>query len=512
MDDYEKNYDQGLTDNGAETGDNENVKPEESTVYQDQGSKAASSENENTGEYHYDQKQYQSRYGGDQYQYQGAQYTNPQYTRPGGYSHSGEYYRYDRDQSGRQPYSSYQQPYQGGYSYPPKNFKQKKQGGGKKAVIVVASVIAALALLFGGALIGSSIYGHYYTNNTALPGDNSHIAENSGSENAQSGNDVTLNIADTPEEKYVAPSADGALSVAQIAQKMTPSVVGIVSENLTNPMYSGSGSGIVLTEDGYVITNCHVIQNGNKITVVLDNGDSYDARVIGSDEQTDLAVLKIDASGLVAAELGDSDKLVVGDLAVAIGNPMGMELQGSVTSGVISGVNRDITIGNRTMTLIQTDAAINPGNSGGPLVNKYGQVIGMNTVKISVEGYDNLGFAIPMSTIKPIVEELIKNGYVSGRPALGIVGGGISERYANYYNWPRGIYVESVNDKSDAKVQGLRSGDIITAINGVEVKTISDLDEIKKDMKAGDVVTATVYRNGQTLEIKFALMDAADAD
>jgi serine protease Do len=215
-----------------------------------------------------------------------------------------------------------------------------------------------------------------------------------------------------------------------------------------------------------------------------------------------------------AAEFGDSDALHVGDPAVAIGNPLGLELMGTVTDGIISAINRDVVVEERTMTLIQTNAAINAGNSGGPLINQYGQVIGINTLKMqdyytSVEG---LGFAIPTNTAKEIIDELIANGYIKGRPAIGITGNTITAAQASYYKVPQGMVVYSVDPRSDAAAKGLQVNDIITKAQGQEVKSSDEINKIKEQYVAGDDFTVTVYRDGKTLEITFKLMDEAELD
>ena len=209
-----------------------------------------------------------------------------------------------------------------------------------------------------------------------------------------------------------------------IAKKAGPAVVGVVSKITTTTYFGlsqeqeGGGSGIIINSDGYIITNQHVINGATTVKVVLNNGKEYDAKLIGQDRKTDLAVIKIEETNLPTAELGQSSALEVGELAVAIGNPMGLEFAGSVTAGVISALNRTMTVDGRQYTLIQTDAAINPGNSGGALVNKYGQVIGINTVKIGASGYEGMGFAIPIDIAMPIINELLESGYVKGRPVI----------------------------------------------------------------------------------------------
>ena len=377
----------------------------------------------------------------------------------------------------------------------------------KRGLMVFTSIILALVLLFTGAITGVTIVDHYRS--SAVPQNSATAGSDLGSEQNLPKDSAKLQINGAPKTTTAATSTgiDQGLDTSVIAQKVTPSVVGVVSQNTSDPMAEAQGSGIVMTADGYIITNNHVIDGANKITVILEDGNKYDAKVIGKDAKTDLAVLKINASNLTAAEFGNSDELKVGDKAVAIGNPMGMELQGTVTQGIISAINRDITVEDRVMTLLQTDASINPGNSGGPLVNKYGQVIGINTVKISVSNYEGLGFAIPMNTAKPVIDALIAYGYIKGRPAIGISGRDMTERAANYYGVPMGVLVDTVDPKSDAYQKGLKAQDIIYGVNGKTVTSMTEIQKVKDGMKVGESLTLNVYRNGNKLAITVALVD-----
>ena len=326
------------------------------------------------------------------------------------------------------------------------------------------------------------------------------------------GSGTKLNIVSAPQSSDTTFSdEEGALCLQDIYSRVIDSVVSISSMTSSG---TSSGTGIIMSSDGYVITNHHVISGALVISVLTNDNREFEAALVGSDEMSDLAVLKIDARGLQAAEFGDSSKLRVGDSVVAIGDPLGVQLRGTMTNGIISAINRDLTVGDRTMTLIQTNAAHNNGNSGGPLINCYGQVIGINTVKMSsyytasatVEG---LGFAIPISVAKPIIDELIENGYVAGRPAIGISGDSLPTYYRAYYRLPDGVYVTSVNDGSDAKAKGIREGDIVTAINGEVISSIDDLNTIKNQYAAGDEVTLTIYRSGAYYEVTVTLVDQA---
>lgn len=307
------------------------------------------------------------------------------------------------------------------------------------------------------------------------------------------------------------------LSIPEIAKKVGPSVVGVINKAKVSPQkyynpftgqyyYSsdpsedkmveqGSGSGIIIGSDGYVVTNEHVIDGATEISVILNTGDEYKATLVGKDTKTDLAILKIDKTGLPAATLGDSSAVEAGELAVAIGNPLGQEFAGTVTTGVISAVNRTMNVDGKTYNLLQTDAAINPGNSGGALVNQYGEVIGINTIKLSQTGVEGIGFAIAISEAKPIIDQLTEKGYVSGRPQVGV---SVSEtRY--------GLSVASVQEGSGAAKAGLQEGDLITKVDGQAVKTSEELNDLRDKKKPGDTLTFTIMRGGELMEVKVQL-------
>lgn len=293
--------------------------------------------------------------------------------------------------------------------------------------------------------------------------------------------------------------------VSDVVQKVRPSVVGVITESFQTYSTSSAGSGIILSEDGYIVTNNHVVERGDSIAVTLDDGETYAAELIGTDVKSDIAVLKIDAQNLPAAEFGDSSQVEVGEAAIAIGNPLG--LNGTVTAGIISAVDREIQVGSSNMVLLQTDASINPGNSGGALLNEYGQVIGVNSAKISSEDSEGLGFAIPSNTVGPIVEELIDKGYVSGRPLTGISGRNVSALTAAFYNIPQGILVDQVAPESDAAAKGLTAGDVIIGVDDIRVENISDACTLRDEHKAGDTMKLTFYRQGSTHEINIQLME-----
>ena len=320
-------------------------------------------------------------------------------------------------------------------------------------------------------------------------------------------------------------SSDGtvsAMSDQDIAAQLTPSVVCIqtyqvtqkygfmqtdTSDSSVSP--ASEGSGIIMSEDGYIITNAHVVEGATSLKVMTSDGETYEAQLIGSDTVTDLAVVKIDATGLTAAEFGSSEDLRVADKVMAIGNPGGHELSSSVTIGYVSALNRAIANNTTgyTMEYIQTDAAINPGNSGGALINEYGQVVGINSAKISATGYEGLGFAIPIDTAQPIISDLIQYGYVKDRAVLGISGQFIDSMTGRFYGLPQGEYVAQLNS-SEAQASGLQVGDVITAIDGQQLDSESTLRSAILSKKPGDTVTLQVYRSSTqqsaTVELKLS--------
>lgn len=304
------------------------------------------------------------------------------------------------------------------------------------------------------------------------------------------------------------------LSVAQIAEMNRDTVVEITTETVqTNQMMrqviqSGAGSGVIVSTDGYIATNHHVIENASKITVRLHNGESYEATLVGTDAKTDIAVIKIKENNLKAATIGSSANLQVGELAVAIGNPLG-QLGGTVTDGIISALDRQITIDDTTMTLLQTNAAINPGNSGGGLFNGKGELIGIVNAKSSGEGVEGLGFAIPIDTAKEIIQQLTQYGYVKGRVDLGMSLVDVSNiQMAWIYRvGTPGLYVQNVEQGSNAQKAGFQSGDRIIAIDGTEVSSSSALKQKLDGYQVGDNVTFTISRNGQTAKLSMKLAE-----
>ena len=299
---------------------------------------------------------------------------------------------------------------------------------------------------------------------------------------------------------------EGGLSLQAIYEKCIPSTVSILC---ALPRGTSTGSGVVLSADGYVITNYHVVEGATHISVLLTDGRELPARMVGGDKLSDLAVLTVDAQDLIPAEFGNSDSLRVGDTVVAIGDPLGVELRGTMTNGIVSAINRNLTTDGRTLTLIQTNAALNSGNSGGPLINCYGQVIGINTMKIgdyvNSAGVEGLGFAIPSTTVKQIVDQLTSQGYVSGRPELGIQGVDVPEFYQFYYRMPAGVYVNAVTEGSDAAAKGVQVKDIILAIDDQRIDSTEDIETILYNYKPGDTVEVIIYRSGRQYQVELVL-------
>lgn len=307
-----------------------------------------------------------------------------------------------------------------------------------------------------------------------------------------------LELQESPrnDDGSVSPEYGNVLTIKQVYAKVNPSIVAIqvLSPAALTAEATGEGSGVIMSEDGYIITNAHVVANSTSIIkVILSNEEVYEAEIIGSDINTDLAVLKVDASGLTPAEFGDSNAIEIGDLVVAIGNPGGVQFSGSATVGYVSNLDRNIIDKyGFAMSCIQTDAAINPGNSGGALCNDLGQVIGITNAKIAATEYEGMGFAIPMHEAKPIVDMLMKDGHVTGRPMIGITYTDVISESTR--GIPSGIYVAGVTEGTDAAAKGLRKGDIIHKINDTVITNTSDIQAELKKHVPGDTVTLTVFR------------------
>ncbi len=401
------------------------------------------------------------------------------------------------------PYVAYERPQ---YTYeepkPKKEKKPRKPGLGKK---ILAAVLVVAVL---GGVIGAAAYG-WNAQQLEKNRLNSQIDA------------LTDRIAQLENGKTFAPGSNGSskpadgslMTPAQLYETCVDSVVAISSVIQTQSFYgtsegASSGSGFILTEDGYVVTNAHVIDSATRVSVILHDGTEYEAKIVGSDTTNDLAVLKVEAEGLTAAAIGSSATTNIGDMVAAIGNPLG-ELASTQTIGYVSGINREVTTDNTIISMIQTDAAINPGNSGGPLFNMYGQVIGITTAKYSgttgsgasIEG---IGFAIPIDDVYGMITDLIDYGYVTGA-YLGVTVRNMDAESASYYNLPMGAYVETVVKDGSADRAGIQPKDIIVKLGTYKVSSITDLTRSLRNFKAGDTTDITVIRGGQEKVLSITL-------
>lgn len=370
---------------------------------------------------------------------------------------------------------------------PPKPPKVPKQGGntGLKVFAVFVSILFVVSL---GSLAGYIIY------DTAAEPQNKQNVTSSAPQ---------IDTNDKPKIDVPVVDSNGKMTAVEVNKKVGPSVVGIVSYvQSVGYQVAGQGSGIIMTADGYIVTNHHVITSDDprypiaKVEVFLSTGENYIATVVGSDKKTDIAVLKITASNLSPATFGDSSKLEVGEPVLVIGNPSGLEFAGSMTGGMVSAVNRELkqeSIGQNNK-YIQTNAAINPGNSGGALVNEYGQIVGVTSAKIVADGFEGMGFAIPINDVKTVVDSLIQNGYVKGRVMIGINYVVVSETFAKLNGIPQGLRVDSFEQGSQPDVQGVLPGDIITKMDGKDVYDSATIKVALDGKVPGDTMTLSIYR------------------
>lgn len=403
------------------------------------------------------------------------------------------------------PRSAYGAPRQQPQSPPP----------GSRRVRIIA-VIACLCLIIAGVWIIASGGGSSANRNTdGMPVRWQDYMDSLYGSDTFVQTEIDIPVTDERGSFTMQMSSSGgaALDFSDIYDKCVPSVVGIKSFVGDSPDYYGWGSGVIISPDGYILTNTHVIDDGDSAKVVLYDGSEHEAKLVGYDSQSDIAVIKIDAESLTAAEFASSSGLRVGDSVAAIGNPLSPDLRLTMTRGIISALNREISYNGTVMSLIQTDASINEGNSGGPLFNDRGQVIGITNMKmISTfgSGIEGLGFAIPSDTVQVIVGALIKDGAVYGRSTIGVTIGPISEKIADYYDIPQGLYVSHVLEGSDAEAQGIEKGDIIIKVNGADARQNSDVSAAKAELEIGDTIDFTVWRDGKTFDVSVKLMDGAD--
>ncbi len=400
--------------------------------------------------------------------------------------------------------------------------KKKKRYGGWIALGLTGAVLVVAMLFFAGFGIYSLVTSNGFVQNSGG------ISDGGAGGGATNSDFSGIDLNSRPEEE-MEPSPDGKMSTTEVAELVSPTVVAIYNYGKYTSggreMYAlaSSGSGIIMTEDGYIVTNAHVVDGAAKLEVVLSDGTTYDAKIVGSDEKTDIAVVKVDESGMNYAQFGNSDQIKIGEFVLAIGNPgisgggENIELTGSVSFGIVSAVDRKIKVDNSTLYCIQTDAAINPGNSGGALVNMYGQVIGINSAKIQVDGYEGLGFAIAINKAEPIIRELISNGKVTSRAMLGITGTLIDASTAEQYGLKQGLMIVEIGENSDMVYRGVMVNDIITHINGEAIDSFDKASEILDPYKPGDKVTISVFRyvrGGDNIEFdaEITLVSEADMD
>ena len=396
---------------------------------------------------------------------------------------------------------NYQNSYENGSTKPPKSH------GGIIAVVLctvifLCGIVTALGLWDNNIQSGESLSGDLIfsdagqnasTQGTSVPGVSTPAPNNQ----------VEVELNPVPGQVDNVPQVGG-LGLQEIYEMNIQSVVSITC---TLSGGSSSGTGVVLSESGYLVTNAHVIEGAQDIQVLLTDERIFTAHLVGADSLTDLAVLYIDADNLKAAQFGDSTQLRVGDAVVAIGDPLGVALRGTMTDGIVSAINRDIESHGRTMTLIQTNAALNSGNSGGPLINCYGQVIGINTMKIGIfsdeAGVEGLGFAIPSATVKEIVDQLISQGYVSGRPALPLTGEWVSAFNQQFRRIPAGLYITVTPEHPQ-----IHAKDILLYVGTTRVTNQEELNTALYEHQAGDTVTLILYRDGRQYSVEITLTEA----
>lgn len=327
-------------------------------------------------------------------------------------------------------------------------------------------------------------------------------------EDAEASGEITIPTYPTGEGATLEVETDRGpeLTAQEIYRRVNPSVVTVLAQ-LEDSV--SVGTGVIFRSDGYILTNYHVLAGGRDCTVALDTGRTYEALYVAGDERNDLAVLKVNLTGLPAATFGDSDQLVVGDKVYAIGNPLGVELRGTLTDGIVSAINRDVWVDGRTMNLIQTNAALNSGNSGGPLINAYGQVVGINTIKMSSDysNVEGLGFAIPSASIRRLVNDLLTYGEIQPEPSFGVT---VLQTGARLEEDVWGLEVLEVTPDSAADRAGIRTGDFILSAAGREVSSSQDLLRIRRQLYVGDQVTMEIWRDGQRMEVTLTLTDPVE--
>lgn len=397
----------------------------------------------------------------------------------------------------------------------PESEKKKRKPGKASwriggAILLVVVLIAASSLIFSGSNQRSEAP---YIGGDGMPDDWNDYLDNYYQVTESKDAEIKLPRAElVPDFKVTISNERGEeLSLQELYDRCSKSIVAIKGyQDGVDGYYWGSG--IILSEDGLILTNTHVIENCDTASVTLYDNSSYDATLIGADSTSDIAVLRIEASGLTPASFGDSAELTIGDKVAAIGNPLGETFRMTLTDGIISAIDRGISYNGHSMTLLQTNTAINEGNSGGALFNMYGQVIGVTNMKMmsSYSSIEGIGFAIPSSTIAAVADSLMQYGEVRGRAAIGVTVGAIPENVTSHYDLPTGLYVSAVEEKSDAAAKGIQQGDIITAVNGNPATATSDILTVKNTLSVGDTITFTIWRDGDTFDVDVTLVDEND--
>ena len=397
----------------------------------------------------------------------------------------------------------------------PESEKKKRKPGKASwriggAILLVVLLIAASSLIFSGSNQRTEAP---YISGDGMPDDWNDYLDNYYQVTESKDAEIKLPRAELVPDFKVAISSDRGkeLSLQELYDQCSKSIVAIKGyQDGVDGYYWGSG--IILSEDGLILTNTHVIENCDTASVTLFDNSSYDAALVGADSTSDIAVLRIEATGLTPASFGDSAELAIGDQVAAIGNPLGETFRMTLTDGIISAIDRGISYNGHSMTLLQTNTAINEGNSGGALFNMYGQVIGVTNMKMmsSYSSIEGIGFAIPSSTIAAVADSLMQYGEVRGRTAIGITVGAIPENVTSHYDLPTGLYVSAVEEKSDAAAKGIQQGDIITAVNGNPASATSDILTVKNTLSVGDTIAFTIWRDGETFDVDVTLVDEND--
>ena len=387
---------------------------------------------------------------------------------------------------------------------------EKKKRRPKSTWLWIGLPVLVLLLIVGTSL---AFAGTGSTTPGAMPSDWSDYLENfyQSSQSDTLETSIERTVLEQPFTLPLAQPGEQELSLQELYAACADSIVGITAYPEDQDGYYW-GTGVIADEAGLIVTNAHVIEGCASAEVTLYNNESYEALLVGADAVSDLALLKIDCSGLPAASFGDISSLSVGDPVAAIGNPLSEEFRSTLTNGIISAIDRGMNYNGHTMSLLQTNAAINQGNSGGALFNMYGQVVGITNMKMmsyfsSIEG---IGFAIPSSTVKAVVDQLAENGEVRGRPSIGITVGAIPQEAVENYELPEGLYISAVAENSDAAAQGIREGDILLAIDGQSVSTTEEVAAIRDTKGVGDSLRFTIWRQGETFEVDVRLMDTND--